>query len=226
MKKIGAITTISFSLIISGCASNGGLAMASNGGCDMGVSSSVGALLGAAAGYAVSKGHKNSSSQNNRAIAIGALAGGALSAGICLAINARTLQTKSALDVEQQYTVQNGSLPDQTEVKQYSTALSPGNIISTNNNIVVRSDLLVVEGQKIPLSNLKETLVLKNADGKVLKTITKDVTQTGSYGSGEFNNSFTWKFPANVSKGRYTIETDLYVNGNKAGNNVKYFTLV
>jgi outer membrane protein OmpA-like peptidoglycan-associated protein len=37
----------------------------------------IGAVLGAGAGYAISKGNHNSSSQNNRALALGALLGGA-----------------------------------------------------------------------------------------------------------------------------------------------------
>lgn len=37
----------------------------------------VGSLLGAAAGYGISRGNANSSSQNNRALAIGAIVGGA-----------------------------------------------------------------------------------------------------------------------------------------------------
>lgn len=237
MKKLSAVTLLSISVVVSGCASNGGFVTGTNStglatsgnnsdGCSMGVSSGVGALLGAAAGYAISKHGNNSSAQNNRAIALGALAGGAISAGICMAINANTVQKKSATDVEQQYKALNGSLPDKTKIEQYKTTLIPGAVASTNNNIVVKSDLRVIEGKNDILRTIKETLVLKDSSGKVLKTLTKDVSQTGSFGSGEFENSFAWKFPASVSKGQYTIETELSVNGNKVASQTKSLTLV
>ncbi len=233
MKKLSAVTMLSISLVMSGCASNGGFVtganttgLASSDGCNMGISSGVGALLGAAAGYAISKHSNNSSAQNNRSIALGALAGGAISAGICMAINANTVQKKSAAEVEKQYKAQNGNLPDKTRIDQYTTTISPGAVANINNNIVVKSDLRVIEGKNDMLRTVRETLVLKDSSGKVLKTLTKDVSQTGSFGSGEFENSFAWKFPASVSKGQYTIETELSVNGNKVANQTKHLTLV
>lgn len=226
MKKIVTISVLSMTLVMSGCASNGGLMATDGGGCNTGVSSSVGALLGATAGYVLSKHGGNSVAQNNRGIAVGALLGAGLGAGICMAINAHTAQKKSALDVEQQYKAQNGTLPNQTTVQQYSTVLGSGSMVNAGNSVVVKSDVLVIEGKNDPLKTLTETLVLKDSNGKEVRTMTKNVTQTGSYGSGEFENSFSWKFPANVSKGAYTIETNLYVNGNKVANNVKSLTLV
>ena len=225
MKKQLTIAMLSTTLLVSGCASTGGFATAANGGCDPERTAAVGAILGAVAGYALSNGNGNSSAQNNRAMALGTLAGGALSAGICVAINAKTVQKQSAMAVEQKYKQQYGSLPAQTRVTQYKTDLD-SMTVNVGENVVVRSELYVVEGTKLPLSSLKETLVLKDSKGKVLKTITKDLTQSGSSSSGEFENSFSWKFPANVSKGNYTIETELLVNGNKVANNRKILNLV
>ncbi|MEG0406018.1 MAG: hypothetical protein RR285_03940 [Acinetobacter sp.] len=225
MKKQLTIAMLSTTLLVSGCASTGGFATAANGGCDPERTAAVGAILGAVAGYALSNGNGNSSAQNNRAMALGTLAGGALSAGICVAINAKTVQKQSATAVEQKYKQQYGSLPAQTRVTQYKTDLD-SMTVNVGENVVVRSELYVVEGTKLPLSSLKETLVLKDSKGKVLKTITKDLTQSGSSSSGEFENSFSWKFPANVSKGNYTIETELLVNGNKVANNRKILNLV
>lgn len=225
MKKQLTIAMLSTTLLVSGCASTGGFATAANGGCDPERTAAVGAILGAVAGYALSNGNGNSSAQNNRAMALGTLAGGALSAGICVAINAKTVQKQSAMAVEQKYKQQYGSLPAQTRVTQYKTDLD-SMTVNVGENVVVRSELYVVEGTKLPLSSLKETLILKDSKGKVLKTITKDLTQSGSSSSGEFENSFSWKFPANVSKGNYTIETELLVNGNKVANNRKILNLV
>ena len=225
IKKLTTLSVLSLSVIVSGCASNGGLATASSDGCNVGVSSALGAVLGAAAGYAVSKGNSNTSAQNNRAVALGALAGGALSAGICIAITAKTVQKRSAAAVEQEYKQQHGALPSQTKVTQYSTSLG-STVVSTDNNVFVNSDVVVIKGVNDLLPTLRETLTLKDSTGKVLTTKTKDVTQTGTYDSGDFGNSFTMKMPSNVSKGVYTIETDLIVNGKKAKSNIKQFTFI
>ena len=219
MKKIVTVMVLTGTLALSGCASNGGLATSASGGCNMGMSSTVGALLGAAAGYAASKNNDNSSAQNNRAIALGA--------GICVAINARTVQTQSATQVEQAYKQQYGALPDKTSVQNYTIGFNSGsNVVRANDKVTLQSAVKVVEGQQEPLKSVKETMVLKNEAGKVLNTVTKDITQTGAYGSGAFENSFTWAFPANVSKGKYTVETELLVNGNKVATKRQPITLV
>lgn len=227
MKKSVTVIVLTGTLALSGCASNGGLATSASGGCNMGMSSTVGALLGAAAGYAASKNNDNSSAQNNRAIALGAAAGGALGAGICVAINARTVQTQSATQVEQAYKQQYGALPDKTSVQNYTIGFNSGsNVVRANDKVTLQSAVKVVEGQQEPLKSVKETMVLKNEAGKVLNTVTKDITQTGAYGSGAFENSFTWAFPANVSKGKYIVETELLVNGNKVATKRQPITLV
>lgn len=225
MKKIAMLSVLSTTLLLNGCASNGGLAIGQSA-CDVGVTTAVGSVLGAAAGFALSKGHNNSAAQNNRAMALGAMAGGALSAYACITINAKTVEKKSAAAVESQYKRVNGSLPAQTKVQHYTTSLVPATTVTKNDAVLIKSDLSIVEGRNQPVTNLKETLVLKDSKGKVLKTFTKDVTESGSYGSGEFENSFTWKFPGSVSTGDYTIETDLYINGEKVANNSKMIKLV
>lgn len=106
--------------------------------CDPERTAAVGAILGAVAGYALSNGNGNSSAQNNRAMALGTLAGGALSAGICVAINAKTVQKQSATAVEQKYKQQYGSLPAQTRVTQYKTDLD-SMTVNVGENVVVRS---------------------------------------------------------------------------------------
>lgn len=225
MKKLGMLSLLSAALVLNGCASNGGLAVGKNS-CDVGVTTAVGSAIGAVAGFALSNGNRNSSAQNNRAMALGALAGGAIAAYACMSINAKTVEKKSAAAVESQYKRVNGSLPAQTKLQRYSTSLAPATTVTKNDAVILKSDLSIVQGRNQPITNLKETLVLKDSKGKVLKTITKDVTESGSYGSGEFENSFTWKFPAGVSTGDYTIETDLYLNGEKVANNSKVVKLV
>lgn len=227
MKKLATASALSLSLIVSGCASNGGIMTSHSGGCDTGMSSAMGALLGAAAGYAVSKNNNNSSAQNNRAIALGAAAGGAIGGGVCVMINARTVQTQTASQVKQEYLQKHGELPTKTAIETYNVTLNPSkNVVSANEKIMLQSDLKVIEGQNDPLKTIQETFILRNEDGKALNTVTKNVTQTGTYDSGSFENSFTFALPHNVSKGTYTLETELLVNGKKVANNVKKLTLI
>lgn len=75
MRALVISTLVGAGLVLSGCQT-----MSGQGNDIGGVSydkAALGALIGAAAGYGVSKGNANSSSQNNRAIAIGAILGGA-----------------------------------------------------------------------------------------------------------------------------------------------------
>lgn len=67
-----AISAVVGAMVLSGCQTTGN----NLGGFEYD-KTAIGAVLGAGAGYALSKGNHNSSSQNNRALAIGALLGGA-----------------------------------------------------------------------------------------------------------------------------------------------------
>lgn len=94
--------------------------------------------------------------KNNRAIALGAAVGGALGAGICVAINAHTVQTQSATQVEQAYKQQYGALPDKTSVQNYTIGLNSGsNVVRANDKVTLQSAVKVVEGQQEPLKSVK-----------------------------------------------------------------------
>lgn len=71
--RLVVVSTVVGALALSGCQSmdNG------TGGARQYDKTALGGLLGAAAGYGVSRGNANSSAQNNRALAIGALVGAA-----------------------------------------------------------------------------------------------------------------------------------------------------
>ncbi len=158
MKKTISVAMLSSALVISGCASTGGLATSANGGCNTGMSTAVGALLGAAIGASVG---------DSSYAATGAAIGGAVFAAGCLMINAHTIQKKSAAEVETAYKKAN------------------------------------------PLQRVQEKLVLKDANGKVIRELVKDVqvSTAQGYSSGDFENSFSWKFPSSVSKGQYLLVT-------------------
>ena len=63
-----AISAVVGAMILSGCQSTTGVSQYDK--------TAIGSVLGAAAGWGISKGNANSSSQNNRALAIGAVLGG------------------------------------------------------------------------------------------------------------------------------------------------------
>lgn len=214
-----AIIMLSTTVLISGCASTGGFATAKNGGCNTGMSTAVGALLGAAIGASIG---------NSSSAAAGAAIGGAVFAAGCVMINANTVQKQSAAAVETAYKKANkGTLPEYTRVEKYSTVVLPNQTVQAQENITVKSDLTVIEGRAEPLQSVQEKLILKDANGKVMREIVKDVQTTGSqgFGSGGFENSFSWKFPANVSKGRYVLDTEVLVNGKTVANNSRVIQL-
>jgi hypothetical protein len=220
MKKKLSMAMLSSALVVSGCASTGGLATSANGGCNTGMSTAVGALLGAAIGASVG---------DSTYAATGAALGGALFAAGCIMVNAQTVQKKSAAEVEAAYKrANNGKLPQTTRVQQYSTVILPNQTVATNQNITVKSDVTVVEGVADPLQRVQEKLVLKDATGKVIRELVKDVqvSTTNGYESGNFENSFSWKFPASVSRGQYVLDTELLVNGKKIANNTRTIKLV
>ncbi|NHC04546.1 OmpA family protein [Acinetobacter sp. 187] len=63
-----AISAVVGAMVLSGCQSTTGVSQYDK--------TAIGSVLGAAAGWGISKGNANSSSQNNRALAIGAVLGG------------------------------------------------------------------------------------------------------------------------------------------------------
>lgn len=220
MKKKLSIMLLSSAVLVSGCASTGGLATSANGGCNTGMSTAVGALLGAAIGASVG---------DSAYAATGAAIGGAVFAAGCMMINAHTVQKKSATEVETAYKNANrGQLPQQTRIQNYSTVVLPNQTIQANQSVMIKSDLTIIEGVSEPLQRVQEKLVLKDANGKVIRELVKDVQVSNNpdFGSGSFENSFSWKFPSSVSKGRYVLDTEVIVNGVRAANNSRTITLI
>jgi outer membrane lipoprotein SlyB len=72
MRALAISAAVAGALVLSGCQTTGN----NIGGMEYD-KTALGTLIGAAAGYGISKGNANSSSQNNRAAAIGAVLGGA-----------------------------------------------------------------------------------------------------------------------------------------------------
>lgn len=68
MRALAISAAVVGAMVLSGCQSTTGVTQFDK--------TAIGTVLGAAAGYGISKGNANSSAQNNRAIAIGAVVGG------------------------------------------------------------------------------------------------------------------------------------------------------
>lgn len=89
MRALAISAAVVGAMVLSGCQSTGN----NIGGVEYD-KTALGTLIGAAAGYGISKGNANSSSQNNRAAAIGAVLGGA--AGVYLDNKEKKLRQATA----------------------------------------------------------------------------------------------------------------------------------
>ncbi|NMG66164.1 hypothetical protein GPA19_14525 [Azoarcus indigens] len=195
---------LAVTLTLSACATTSGggaSASSSDGECNPWITGAVGAVIGG-----VLAGGKNT--------AKGAAAGAAIGALGCLAINAHSRQVKDAQVVERDYrSVNAGQLPAQPQVLTYQTQVEPGRAVPAGENVTISSNIAVVAGQKQPITEVKEELVLVDTAGKEFRRSSKVVSENGS---GQYENTFNFKFPKGVSQGVYGVKTALYVNGEKA----------
>jgi len=195
---------LAVTLTLSACATTGsgggGASASGDGECNPWVTGAVGAVIGG-----VLAGGKNTVK--------GAAAGAAIGALGCLAINAHSRQVKDAQVVERDYRNGNaGQLPAQPQVLTYQTQVEPGRAVPAGENVTISSNIAVVAGQSQPIREVKEELVLVDTAGKEFRRSSKVV---GENGSGQYENSFNFKFPKGVSQGVYGVKTALYVNGEK-----------
>lgn len=195
------VLVTSIALIASGCATtrtaNGVTEV--DGGCNPAAMALFGAVLGALV-----------SGKNNRNQ--GAVVGAAIGGLGCLAWNYRTVQTKTAAQVNQDYKVANsGSLPSSPTVVGYSVAPEPSNTLASGNPMVIRSKITVVDGatQAKP-PEVEEQLVVMH-DGKVISQAKKRANE--GQGSGEYATQFTVKLPSGVPQGDYPVKTALFLDG-------------
>ena len=118
----------------------------------------VGAALGAAAGYGISKGNANSSAQNNRAIAIGAIVGG----GAGLLLDQREIKLKEQLQG-------SGVTVDRNEDGSINLVM-PGNITFPTNSYQISPSFY---------STLDKVATTLN-DGKVAVVVSGYTDNTGN----------------------------------------------
>lgn len=210
------LLTMATTVILSGCATTGGISGTPGGEqkCNPWATGAIGAVVGAALG----------ATKNGDAAAKGAIAGAALAALSCLAVNAHSRQTQSADVVQAEYRQANaGTLPSVPKVVTYDTNISPGNRVSAGQAVEIKSNLKIVDGTQQRITSIREDMVLLGTDGKEIKRVGKDVsgTQTGGY-----ENTFAFTFPKGVSQGVYGVRTELLVNGQVVGRNDESVQLV
>lgn len=205
---VPTLISISAILTLSGCATPqsgiGAVGDSGGGECNPWVTGAVGAVIGG-----VLAGGNNTVK--------GAVAGAAVGALGCIAINATTRQVRTAEAVEQDYRRTNaGSLPSAPRVLTYATRVDPSRPIPAGESVKIRSNIAVVAGRSQPVHEVREELVLTDTSGNEFRRAAKVVGEKGA-GSGEYENAFSFKFPEGVSQGVYGVKTALYVNGQKAG---------
>lgn len=173
--------------------------------CSVGGSALVGAATGALLGALI---------DGKRGALRGALAGGAVGATACVAVNAKSRQTKSAAQVEKEYVKARGRLPAEPQVLSYQPQLATS-VVQRGQPIHVNSVVELVNGAKTPITEVREELVVYDQEGKPFKTGSKPLVN-GS--GGRFENNFELTMPKAASQGVYAMKTNLYVNGQLAAS--------
>lgn len=154
----------------------------------------------------------------------GAYVGTAAGIAACFVINAQSRRTRSAQEVEADYRARHAELPVQPEVVRYDTRLSAPNV-RRGEPLKIVSDIEAVDGRNAPVQQVKEQIrIYEPGKSQPFKTGEKVASTTS--GSGGYENTFTITFPASMPQGRYAIETDLYVNGERAERGTQQIQVV
>ena len=185
---------------LTGCAAPGGKGIASNDECNTAATAATGAILALIANAAL-----GDSRNNAKAAALGAAAG----AGLCIYANSQRMKTAEQSDAD--YRQQNGTLPPEPRVVNYSSKTSSPTV-QRGTSLKISSNFELVNGSRTKVSDVKEQLVVLDSNGKEVKSGSKPINlQT----AGAYNNTFTLTMPSDVPQGKYTMQTKLFVNGNE-----------
>lgn len=166
----------------------------------------VGALLGAA----LAKG-------NDRVR--GAAVGAGLASLACVAFNYNSRQTRTGAQVQQEYRAANrGQLPVKNSLMRYETAMEGGYFVKPGNAMVIRSDIVVVQGTGDGAPRLEEELVLHRPDGR--KVIQRKAANPsgGGTSAGAFSTSYRMNMPQGVPQGNYPVDMTLYLDGQRVAS--------
>lgn len=153
----------------------------------------------------------------------GAYVGAAAGVAACFVINAQSKRTRSAAEVETDYRNRHAQLPVQPEVVRYDTQLSAPNV-RRGEPLRIVSNIEAVQGRHAPIQEVKEKIrIYEPGNSKPFKEGEK-IASAG--GGGGYENTFTITFPQGMPQGRYAIETDLYVNGERSERGTQQIQVV
>lgn len=150
----------------------------------------------------------------------GAALGAGLASLACVAWNYNSKQTKTAAQVQQEYmSVNRGQLPIRSTVTRYDSSLESGGTVARGREMVVASNIEVVQGTSDKSLLIEEELQLTRPDGKEMKVRKK---ANDKQGGGEYSTKYSVTMPEGVQQGEYPVQTVLYVNGERvASKNMK-----
>lgn len=143
----------------------------------------------------------------------GAYVGAAAGIAACFVINAQSKRTRSASEVEADYRQRHAQLPAAPEIVHYQTSVPVGSV-RRGQPLTIVSNIETISGRNTPITQVKEVIALYEP-GKETPFKTSEKVATESAGSGAYENTFTIKFQPNMPQGRYSVRTDLYVNGER-----------
>jgi len=168
--------------------------------CGVGSSALAGAATGALLGMLV---------DGRRGALRGAAAGGLVGAIGCVVVNSQSRQTRTAAQVDSDFVRSRGRLPAQPQVVSYQPRLNESTV-QRGTPVRVTSIVELVNGSTTPVREVREELVVFGQDGKQFANGSKPLVNNSG---GRFENTFELNLPKDASQGRYTMKTNLYVNG-------------
>lgn len=135
-----------------------------------------------------------------------------------------SVQTKSNEEVTEEYSKENGSVPESTKVSAYRTQIYPSAAVSPGTEVKVKSYIEVVQGRTSTMAVLEERLTIwDNEDNSIaLKSMTKEAGEKG----GGFVGEFSFTLPEGLPQGVYPISSDLMLNGELVGDQKHQLQLV
>lgn len=181
--------------------------------CDSARSAAAGAVLGALAG--VWAGGRDSAVKG---AAIGAIAG----VVICSQLTLQSKQTKSAAQVDAEQRVRLPALPTTPTLITYSPRLLDTSIVR-GQAARLASTIELANGSRETVQEVVEEVVIVDPSGARFRSGTKSFSAASA---GRFENSFEIVLPQQAPTGRYTVATNVYLNGRLTASRSVYLTAV
>lgn len=208
---------------LSGCATHGGIAGAdaeASNHCDPVAGAIAGAIIGGILGAMVGGRHSGGAG------AAGAAVGAGIGALACVAVNAKTQQTRTSAEVEAEYRSNTGVLPVEAQVTAYDIRVVPSGVVQSGGQFQLVSTIDILQGTQISVDNVTERVTLYRADNSAQELATLEKVASQKPASGTFENTFTFTLPKGVPAGSYPVQTTVYLNGQPVANRSSYVRVV